>query len=91
MENQIVSKISEYGPIALIFVFFIYMYFQSVKDKNKEKDTLSLSEQMRIMNSNHLTHIQEYMRQGVESGKRNIEQHDRQIELLSEIKGHLSK
>jgi hypothetical protein len=89
MDNEALKLVANYGGVAVIFLFAIKEFFAYLKSRKDNPD--SMAEQLKLMNTNHLAHMQQSMHDLVELGKVNSRQHEDQIRILSLIEGKLSK
>lgn len=87
------SDILQIGGAVALISLIIRELFSYLKARGKVEDTSNqdIFKELQLMNSNHLTHIQKAIEEGNKELVTAIHSDNLQmIELLGEIKGHLS-
>ena len=74
-------EIIQLGAIGIIFIFAVKEFFSYLKSR---KNGVGLTTQVRMIGDNHLEHMYEEM-------KRQTNQHEKMIIILTEIKTTLGK
>ena len=84
------ENLLQLGSVAVIFIFFIYMYFKGEKEKKGNSTERQLLEQVTAMNDNHLNTICENITEGnKEITKAITDMHLDLAKILGRIEGKL--